>query len=182
MFVDALDTRVVGTPGTAIAPAIEVSLAGFDAAEHSYHHLVIITDGEDHEGGAIAAARNAAAQGLRIHVVVIGGEEGAPIPQFGIDGRVEGHRRGPDGEVVLSRPDIDTARELAAVGGGEFAVISGGGLPVEQIFNALQREEGRVIGTYQFQHYEERYQIPLALAILLIAAAAVIGDGRRSAQ
>lgn len=179
MFLDALDTNVVGTPGTAIAPAIEVALSGFEAAEHTHHHLIIITDGEDHGGGAVEATGRAVEQGLTIHVVAIGEPEGAPIPEIGLDGTVTGHRTGPDGEIVLSRPNRELARELATVGGGTYASVSGAGIPVEPLFSAVQRDEGRLVGTYQFQHYEERYQIPLGVAMLLIAVAAVIGDRGR---
>ena len=56
---------------------------------------------------------------------------------------------------------------------------SGGGIPVDRVLGALQREEGRVVGTWQFEEYRERFQIPLALAILLVAAVAIIPDGRR---
>ncbi len=182
IFTDALDTKTVGTPGTAIASAIEVAHEAFEAAEHLHRHLVILTDGEDHGGGAETATRQAAEDGITIHVVSIGGTEGEPIPEIGLDGTITGHRRGPDGDIALSRPDHDMARELAEIGGGTFATVSGEGLPVEQIVAALHREEGRLVGTWQFQHYEERYQLPLAAAILLIAAAAIIGDrGRQHA-
>ena len=181
IFVDALDTNVVGTPGTAIADAIYAALDGFEAAENSFHHIIILSDGEDHGGGAVEAARLAAEEGVTIHVVAVGGTEGEPIPEIGLDGSVIGHRRDADGNIVLSRPDRELMQELAQIGGGEFASISGGGIPVEQIATALERDEGRLVGTYQFQQYEERYQIPLGIAIVLIAAAAIIGDvrGRR---
>ena len=59
MFLDAMDTSVVGDPGTGLADAISQAARGFEAAEHSYRHLVILSDGEDHEGGAADAAREA---------------------------------------------------------------------------------------------------------------------------
>lgn len=179
MFLEAMDTHVIGDPGTALADAIRVARDGFHAAEHKYHHLVILTDGEDHEGGAVAAAREAAEQGLTIHVVGVGGTEGEPIPVIGPDGRVTGHKRTPDGSVVVTQLDEETLRKLAEAGGGVYASSSGGGIPVDRLLAALQRDEGRLVGTWQFEEYQERYQLPLGVAIVLIAVYAVMPDERR---
>ncbi len=64
-------------------------------------------------------------------------------------------------------------------GGGVYVAASDGGIPLERTLAALQSEEGRVVGTWQFKEYEERYQIPLGIAILLIATAAILPDERR---
>ncbi|MGI5817019.1 MAG: VWA domain-containing protein [Armatimonadota bacterium] len=179
MFLDAMDTEVVGSPGTALAAAIEAALDGFEAAEHKYHHLVILTDGEDHRGGALRAAREVAGQGLTVHVIGVGGADGEPIPILGPDGGVVGHRRDESGAVVVTRLEEETLVEIAKAGGGVYVAVSGGGIPVDRLLGALQREEGRVVGTWQFEEYTERYQIPLAFAIVLIAACAIIPDERR---
>ncbi|MBD3291567.1 MAG: VWA domain-containing protein, partial [Armatimonadia bacterium] len=179
MFLEAMDTQVIGDPGTALADAIEVARDGFEAAEHNYHHLVILTDGEDHRGGAIEAATDAAGRGLTVHVVGVGGTDGEPIPVVGPDGRVTGYKFDDDGNVVVTRLEAETLSEIAEAGGGVYVEASGGGIPVDRLLGALQGEEGRVVGTWQFEDYEERYQIPLALAIALVAAVATIPDGRR---
>ncbi len=179
IFLDAVDTSVVGTPGTAVAEAIDVALDAFEAAEHEYLHLVILTDGEDHEGGALSAVQRAAEAGVTVHVVGIGSPEGAPIPEIGPDGKVTGHKTQSDGGVVVSRVNEEVLKQMAEAGGGIYASASGGGIPVDRLFGALRREEGRLVGTYQFQNYTERYQIPLAAAIVLIAAAVVIPQAGR---
>lgn len=179
MFLDAMDTSVVGDPGTGIAAAIEVASEGFAAAEHTYRHLVILSDGEDHEGGAIEAARKAHATGLTVHVVGVGGSAGEPIPVLDAEGRITGHKRDARGEVILSRMNEKVLREVAEAGGGVYVSTSGGAIPVERIFTELQRQEGRLLGTYQFTEYQERFQVPLGLAIVLLTIAAVLGDVRR---
>ncbi|MFW5866513.1 MAG: VWA domain-containing protein [Armatimonadota bacterium] len=179
MFLDAMDTQVIGDPGTALADAIRVAQDGFEAAEHKYHHLVILTDGEDHEGGAADAAAEARERGLTIHVVGVGGAEGEPIPVVAPDGVVTGHKRDEAGDVVVTRLEEETLREIAQAGGGAYVSASGGGIPVDRLLGALQSEEGRVVGTWRFEEYNERYQIPLALAIVLVAAVAIIPDERR---
>lgn len=179
IFLDAMDTHVVGDPGTGIADAIATARDGFEAAEHQYQHLVILTDGEDHEGGALEAAREAAKAGLTIHVVGIGQTRGEPIPEIGPDGSVLGHKQGPDGKLVVTRLEEQALKEIAEAGGGTYAAASDGGIPLERTLAALQSEEGRVVGTWQFREYEERYQIPLGIAIMLIAAAAILPDERR---
>ncbi|MFW6156451.1 MAG: VWA domain-containing protein, partial [Armatimonadota bacterium] len=179
MFLDAMDTQVIGDPGTALADAITTAQDGFEAAEHKYHHLVILTDGEDHEGGAVKAAEDAAERGLGVHVVGIGGPDGEPIPIVAPDGTVTGHKRDRDGDVIVTRLEEETLKEIAEAGGGAYVSASGGGIPVDRLFGALESEEGRVVGTWQFEEYAERYQIPLGLAIALIVAVAIIPDERR---
>lgn len=179
MFLDAMDTQVIGDPGTALADAITTAQDGFEAAEHKYHHLVILTDGEDHEGGAVKAAEDAAERGLGVHVVGIGGPDGEPIPIVAPDGTVTGHKRDRDGGVIVTRLEEETLKEIAEAGGGAYVSASGGGIPVDRLFGALESEEGRVVGTWQFEEYAERYQIPLGLAIALIVAVAIIPDERR---
>jgi Ca-activated chloride channel family protein len=174
-----MDTQVIGDPGTALADAIGVARDGFGAAEHKYHHLVILSDGEDHGGGAVEAAREAAEAGLTIHVVGTGRTDGEPIPKVGPDGRVIGHKMDEDGQVVVTQLEEETLKEVAEAGRGVYVAASGGGIPVDRVLGALQREEGRLVGTWQFEEYRERYQIPLALAIFLVAAAAIIPDRRR---
>lgn len=179
MFLDAMDTNVVGAPGTAMAPAIEAALTAFEVAEQNHHHLVILTDGEDHRGGAAAAARQARQSGLTVHVVGFGSTQGEPIPIVAPDGAVTGHKRDHEGNVVITRLEDETLKELAEAGGGVYISASGGGIPVDRILSALHGAQSRLIGTWQFEEYNERYQIPLALAIVLIAASAIISDGRR---
>ena len=109
----------------------------------------------------------------------MGKPEGEPIPIVGPDGRVTGHKRGQDGELIVSKLEEDALKQIAQAGRGIYAEASGGGIPVERILAALQSEEGRVVGTWQFEDYRERYQIPLAAAIVLIAIVAVVPDERR---
>jgi len=182
MFLDALDTTVVGDPGTALADAIEAAARGFEAAEHGYRHLVILSDGEDHRGGAEVAAREAAGEGLTIHVVGVGGAAGEPIPVLDSEGQVIGHKRDADGQVILTRIDEEGLRAVAEAGGGIYVSAADGTIPVERIFSELQRTEGRIVGTYQFTEYQERYQVPLGLAIVLIAVCAIFGDMKRTRE
>lgn len=179
MFLDALDTSVVGDPGTALADAIEIATKGFQAAEHSYRYLVILSDGEDHQGGAVEAARRAVQAGITIHVVGVGTTAGEPIPEVNAQGEVVGYKRDAEGQVVLTRLNEKTLREIARAGGGIYVSAANGTIPIQRIFSELQREEGRIVGTYQFTEYQERYQIPLGLAIVLIAFHAMLGDKRR---
>ena len=179
MFLDAMDTSVVGDPGTGLADAIRQAGRGFEAAEHSYRHLVILSDGEDHEGGAVDAAREAHEAGVTIHVVGVGGTAGEPIPEVDSEGQVVGHKRDQEGKVILSGLDEEGLRAIAKAGGGIYVSAADGTIPVQRIVGELQRAEGRIVGTYQFTEYQERFQVPLGLAIVLIAMHAVMGDVRR---
>ena len=178
MFLDSLDTDVIGQPGTAIARAIECASEAFEAAEHKYKQLVIMTDGEDHEGGELAAAKRAVEDGVQIHVIGVGGLEGEPIPIEDEAGKVSGHKRDRNGEIVLSELHEQPLKKIAEAGGGVYMRASATGVNVDRIYAQIEAPEGQVVGTYTFTEYRERYQWPLGLAIILLAAQAIMGDSR----
>ncbi len=176
MFLDSLDTQVIGLQGTAIAKAITCADDAFKAAEHKYKQLVIMTDGEDHEGGELAAAKRAAEDGVQIHVIGVGGLEGEPIPIEDEAGKVTGHKRDRNGDIVLSRLHEQALKKIAEAGGGVYMRASATGVNVDRIYAQIEAPEGQVVGTYRFTEYQERYQWPLGLALILLAAQILIGD------
>ena len=79
-FLDNARPEVISRPGTAIGDAIQTAMRGFDMNRPSQKVIVLITDGEDHEGDALAMARTAAEQGIRIYTIGFGSPEGEPKP------------------------------------------------------------------------------------------------------
>ena len=116
---------------------------------------------------------------MTIHVVGVGGTAGEPIPEVDSEGQVVGHKRDREGQVILTRLDEEGLRAIADAGAGIYVSAADGTIPVQRILGELQRAEGRLVGTYQFTEYQERFQVPLGVAILLIAIHAVMGDVRR---
>ncbi len=179
LFVDVLDTDLIPVRGTAIAEAIRVATAAFESSERRYKVLILITDGEDHEGDVEAAARAAASEGVVIHAVGIGSPSGEPIPLRNARGDVTGYKEDGEHRKVTTRLDETALAGIAAATGGRYFRSTPEGLELHRVYEEIARMDQRTLSGRLQTAFEERYQIPLAVAVLLLIAEAAIPDRRR---
>jgi len=177
MLTDVITTGIAPRPGTAIGSAIDLARKSFEKEEGKYKAMVIITDGENHEDDPVSAAKEAADEGIVIHTIGMGSLEGAPIPVAENDRR-QGFKRGPGGEMVLSRLDAETLREIARVTGGSFTQALSGRDNLATVFEQIESMEKKEFGTKQFTDFEDRFQYLLLLAIVLLIAEVLISETR----
>jgi Ca-activated chloride channel family protein len=168
MFLDAVSTGWVQVQGTAIADAIKQATEAFRSKTHKYKALVLITDGEDNEGNAVEAAKAAADEGVVIYTVGVGSESGVPIPVSKGGGTVV-YKKDKDGNLVMTRLDPVTLEKIAIEGHGKY-FHAGTDLDLSRIMAEIERMEKKELGSSRLNIYEERYQIFLFIAILLLLA------------
>ncbi len=178
LFLDGIDTRTVGTQGTAIAEALRIAGRSFQADQRGHKAVVLITDGEDHQDDPVAAAAELAALDVRVYVVGIGTPVGVPIPVKGEDGGIEGHMRDRSGEVVMSRLDESTLRHIGEATGGAYYVASPGGEEMDLVYDTLASLERTEYESREFTQYVERYQYILFFGLLLLVVDALVRDRR----
>jgi len=173
--LDALDTQIIPQGGTDIARAIEEADAAFSNDAH-HKILILVTDGEDLEGEALNAARKAARKGMTIYTVGVGTPAGERIPMK--DGGRSGHFVKDDkGEMVTSRLDETTLREVAQVTGGQYEPL---GQQAEGLDAIYQQKLSLVPKEELAQRMQrtpiERFEWPLLLAIVLLGMEFVLSD------
>jgi Ca-activated chloride channel homolog len=166
MFLDAVSTGWVQIQGTALADAIRQAAEAFRSKERKYKVLVLITDGEDNEGNAVEAAKAAAAEGIIIYTVGVGSEGGAPIPVSKGGGTVV-YKKDKDGNLVMTRLDPLTLEKIAIEGHGKY-FNAGTDLDLSRIMAEIERMEKKELGSSRLNIYEERYQIFLFVALVLL--------------
>jgi Ca-activated chloride channel homolog len=166
MFLDAVSTGWVQIQGTAIADAIKQATEAFRSKVHKYKVLVLITDGEDNEGNAVEAAKAAAAEGVIVYTVGVGSESGVPIPVAKGGGTVV-YKKDKDGNLVMTRLDPVTLEKIAIEGHGKY-FHAGTDLDLSRIMAEIERMEKKELGSSRLNIYEERYQIFLFIAIVLL--------------
>lgn len=173
IFLDSIDTDLIPVKGTDLADAIQVSLEAFEGGTHNSRAVILITDGEDHSGAALAAADKAKIDGVRIFTIGIGRDEGAPIPAPG-----GGFRRDRRGEIVLSRLDEKTLQKIALETGGRYVRSVTGDVDLEQIYAQGIKAvlEDQDLGSRRRQRWEERFQWLVALALFALMAEPLITD------
>ena len=168
-FARRIDPSLVSVQGTSVGSALELSLLSF-AGEQSPEQgaqsraLILITDGEDHDGKALEVAKRAAEMGVRIYTIGIGTPEGAPIEingEFIKDGQ---------GEMVVSKLNEELLLQLAEMTGGAYVRATKQDIGLEEIVRSINQMEQGERSTVRFEEFNEQYQplLLVALALLLL--------------
>lgn len=174
IFLDTVSTGVVPEPGTNIVAALEAARRGFVARNSKYRVVVLLTDGEELEGDAVAAARKLARDGIVVHAVGIGTPGGEPIPVRDASGKVTDYVRDDSGQPVLSRLDEAKLSEIALATGGKSFRVSGSDEEIEAIVGLVSGMEGETLSSQLFRRYPERFTWPLAVALVFLVAESLV--------
>lgn len=181
MFLDAVNTGWVERQGTALADAIEKSAKAFKSQSRKHKVLVVISDGEDQEGDAVTAAKKAAEEGILIYTIGVGSENGVPIPVKRDNDNVV-YKKDKQGNLVMTRLNSMMLEKIAIEGKGSY-FHAGSNLELERIMSTIASMEKKELGTSKVATFEERYQFPLAIALLLLLLEFFIPDRiRRKAE
>lgn len=181
MFVDVLDTDLIPVQGTAIAAGIRAAISAFRTGERRHKVLVLLTDGEDHEGDVMAAARDAGAAGITIFTVGIGSSSGEPIPLRNERGDIIGYKEDKNHRKVTSRLGEKDLESIALATSGKYFRSTPDGVELQRVYEEISRMDQRTTSGRMLSVYEERYQIPLLAALFLLALEAALPDRRRAA-
>jgi len=177
----AVNVGIIPKGGTALTEAIRTGLEAFEGRQGRHEALILITDGEDHEGHVDDAAKEAADRGVKIYTVGIGTAEGDLIP-LTVDGQ-QNFLKDRRGQVVKSRLDEETLQKIATTTGGAFVHATSGDFGLDTVYDDfIGKMEKRELTSTMERRYEERFQLPLLLALVLIALEPLIGDRRRLAR
>ena len=161
--------------GTVIAKAIETAMTGFNEERVSQKIIVIMTDGENHEGDPVAAAQQAAEDGAVVYTVGFGSPEGEPIPVYDAQGNITSYREDDQGRVVISRLDETTLQQVARAGGGKyFRAVERGA--IAGLVDEIQSFQDESLQSEFNRTKIERFQIFLLLGILSLVLAEVMTD------
>jgi Ca-activated chloride channel family protein len=167
LFLNTINTNMVPTQGTAIGSAIELGMKSFDFKDGTGKSMIIITDGENHEDDAVAAARDAADKDVMVNVIGIGSPNGAPIPIY-VDGKQTGFHTDSAGKTVISKLNEDMCKEISAAGNGTYVRATNSNSGLNIVMDQIARLQRKTIDTKTFKDFEDRFQFFLAIAFLLL--------------
>jgi Ca-activated chloride channel family protein len=167
LILSTVDVDVVPIPGTAIGSAIKLAMKSFAAGEKKHKVIIIISDGENHEDDAIAAAKEANAEGVIVHTIGMGSPEGVPIPAYQ-NSTQQGYKKDSDGNTVVTKLDEQGMRQLAEAGGGMYIRATTQQDELDAVFKEIQTMEKKEFGAKVFTEYEDRFQYFLGAALLLL--------------
>ena len=175
MFLSSISTGIVPVQGTAIGSAINLAMSSFTPQEDMSRVLIIITDGENHEDDAVALAREAAEKGIKTYTIGVGLAKGSPVPMSG--GSVQqDFLKDKDGNVVISKLNEQMLEQIATEGGGKYIRANNTRLGLNALFEDINQLEKKEIEAKVYSEYQDMFEYPAALALLLIIIEFLILD------
>jgi Ca-activated chloride channel family protein len=183
LFLRSISPRALPQQGTALAEALKTAGALFengDAGTRSAagRAVVVITDGEDHEGEVDEEAKKLADAGVRIFTVGVGSKSGEPIPVEDKDGRVVGYKRDRQGQTVMTRLNEEGLIAIAEATSGKYVHSSSGDIGVGEVTEELARMNKAEFETRLTVQYDDRFEYFAWPGFLLVAVGWAIGEGR----
>ena len=173
MFLSSINTESVPIQGTALEDALRTAGRSFSAQSEKSRVIILISDGENHEGDPVGTAKMLAEEGIKVYTIGVGSAQGQPIP-------VKGELlKDKDGNIVVSRLDEKTLREIAQAGGGAYIHAGNEEFGLNPIINDIRKMEDEEFSSTVFEEYDEQYMYFLGIALLLFVTEMLIG-GRRS--
>lgn len=177
--LDALNVGIIPQGGTAIEAAIRTALKATESENQNFKILVLFTDGENHEDGAVEAAREAAEAGMRIFTVGVGTPQGELLQQVDAEGNLS-YIKDEAGRVVKSRLNQDLLLEIATITNGAYLPLSGVKTMETLYDRSLAPLPKSEIASRQTRSYHERYQWPLGAAMLLLIVELFVPEQRKA--
>lgn len=166
MFLESIDPSLISKQGTAIGAAINLGVRSFTPQEGVGRAMIVITDGENHEGGALEAAKAAAEKGIQVNVLGVGFPEGAPIPIAGTNE----YRKDRNNEVIVTRLNEQMCQEIAKNGKGIYARVDNTNNAQKIIAKEIDKMAKSDIETQVFTEFNEQFQAVAWIILILLLA------------
>lgn len=168
LFLNAVDSKSVPQAGTAIAAAINLAAKSFDMSATTKKVIVVITDGEDHEGDVTTAVKDAVGKGMMLYAIGLGSPEGVPIPVYNERHQAVGFKTDKEGQTVLTKLDEVVLKDIASGGNGKYYRGSNYNDELDMIYKDLSNIEKNEYGSQQVTNYEDRFYYFLFPAVILL--------------
>ena len=163
MFLSDITPNLISAQGTDIARAIRVSLSSFTQQKGVGKAIILITDGEDNEGGALEAVKEAKEKGVNVFILGVGDSKGAPIPLGDGEYLKDNH-----GQTVMTALNENMCKEIAQAGSGTYIHIDNTSLAQEQLNNELSKLQKGDSDAVVYSEYNEQFQIVALFSFILL--------------
>ncbi len=161
-FLKSITTESVPIQGTDLAGALMTAARSFSTQSERSRAIILITDGEDHEGEALDAARTIAEQGIRIYCIGVGSPQGKPIPKNGSLMKDE------NGEIVVTRLNEGILQEIAGIGGGKYVRAGNSEFGLNPIIDDIRTLDKEEFSSVVFEDFDEQYMYFFGIALFFL--------------
>ena len=186
MFLETLSPNSVETQGTELSKALSEAGEAFKRGgedvgpgETMTRVVILISDGEDHEEGALKTAQELAQNGIRVFTMAFGSDRGGKIPKRDARGYLKGYVKNQSGQEVVTRVNDEILRQIARAGKGSFYHVTFGGSQMKRLKEDLDKLEKSEFDSLSSESFDEKYQLPLFFAFLFALIELFIGTRRK---
>ncbi|HBG42252.1 MAG TPA: hypothetical protein DDZ96_12865 [Porphyromonadaceae bacterium] len=173
IFLNSIDPSLVPVQGTAVADAIGLGVSSFSTDKEVDKAIVLITDGEDHQGNALKAAQQAAEAGIMVNVVGIGSAEGSPVPTSAYS---NSFMTDNEGNVVVSRLNEQMCIETAQSGKGLYVLADNTSTAIRALETQLDGLETKSSTSLSYSEYDEKFPLFGWVLLTLLVVEILIYD------
>ncbi|MCK4679210.1 MAG: VWA domain-containing protein [Bacteroidales bacterium] len=166
MFLSTIDPTIVPVQGTAISEAIRLATKSFNDENHN-KAIIIITDGEDHEGQAIEETKQAVDVGISVFTIGMGLPDGSPIPLYNGNKRL-GYKKDNNGNTVVTKLNESILQQIASEGNGIYVRANNTSAGLRTIFQKINKIEKKEYESRVFSDFESRFQYFIGISIILL--------------
>ena len=177
IFLNTIGTGSVPVQGTALGEAINTAIKSFSSdaqMQQDNKAIILITDGENHEDDAVAAARNAAELGIKVFCIGVGSPEGKPIP-YGENGDL---MKDKDGNIVVTKLNEKILEEVASAGKGAYIRAGNTEFGLNPVIDELKQLQQQQFKSVVFEEYEEQYMYFFGIALFFLLLELLVGNRR----
>ena len=175
MFLQNAHPDMVSSQGTAINEALDLAKTFFDDDTQTNRFLFVISDGEDHEENSAESAKELVDLGIKTYTIGIGTNKGSPIP-IKRNGKLIGYKKDRDDEVVITKLNVETLKDIAENGGGSYIYGNRTSSTIEYVEDLLLKADKKEFETKQFSDYKDQFQWFLAFGLIFLVLDAFLLD------
>lgn len=169
MFMQSIDPSLIQEQGTDIAKAISLAQNSFTQQKNIGRAIIIITDGENHEGGVIEAAKEAKKHGIRVFVLGVGSTKGSPIP----DGN-GGYMADNTGQTVMTALNEKMCKDIAEAGSGTYIHVDNTNQAQEKLNAELAKMQKNEVASVVYSEYDEQFQFVGIIALIMLIIEVIV--------
>ena len=168
LFLNSINTKLISNQGTDVADAIRLALDRIKHEDEKYKVIILVSDGEDHQGEAINLTEQARELGIIIHTLGIGTVSGGLIPIYSENGNRKEFKKNRNGQIITSTLNESMLNEISDKTGGTYIRVTNQINAIEPILKEIKQMEKKEIKSHVFSQYEDRYQIFLLISLFFL--------------
>ena len=163
LFLNSINTQMVTNKGTDLSAAMSLALDNIASENDKYKVLILVSDGEDHQGKALELAAEAKDKRITIHTLGVGTPAGGPIPVFDKQGN-QAFKKDNSGKIVTTMVNDGILNEIAMITDGKYIRVENQANAIGPLLSELENMDKRELKSHVFSQYEDRYYVFLILA------------------